>query len=216
MIARSSSIPRSLGAAAEAAIGARGQPSRLKRVVERSPVPLAMVDNERWYREVNTPARLVFRLSLGELRRLRIDDLTPPQLGPTIEEAWERLIRTGCTTGPYEIASPDGGRLDVIYYGLANALPDLHLFAFIPAAWPEAEFLRDLEAGGSDRLPSLTPRELQLLELAAEGLVGPMIAEELVISTATVKTHFGHIYAKLGVRDRAAAVAKAMRLGLIA
>jgi DNA-binding NarL/FixJ family response regulator len=216
MIVRSSSIPRSVGAAAKAAIGARGQPLRLKRVVERSPVPLAMVDNERRYREVNTPARLVFRLSLAELRRLRIEDLTPRHMRQTIEDDWERLMRTGCTAGPYEVASPDGGRLDVIYYGLANALPGLHLFAFAPAAWPECELMGALQTLGPDPAPSLTPRELELLELAAEGLVGPMIAQELVISTATVRTHFRNIYAKLGVRDRAGAVAKAMRLGLIA
>ena len=216
MIVRSSSIPRSVGAAAKAAIGARGQPSRLKRVVERSPVPLAMVDNERWYREVDTPARLVFRLSLAELRRLRIEDLTPRHMWQTIEDDWVRLMRTGCVAGPCEFVSPDGGRLDVVYCGLANALPGLHLFAFAPAAWPECELMGALPTLGPDPAPSLTRRELELLELASEGRLGPMIAEELVISPATVRTHFRNIYAKLGVADRAGAVAKAMRLGLIA
>jgi len=42
-----------------------------------------------------------------------------------------------------------------------------------------------------------------------------MIADELVVSQATVNTHFQHIYNKLAVRDRGAAVAKGMRLGLI-
>jgi DNA-binding NarL/FixJ family response regulator len=216
MIVRSSPIPRSIGAAAKAAIGARGQPSRLKRVVERSPVPLAMVDNERRYREVNTPARLVFRLSLAELRRLRIEDLTPRHMWQTIEDDWVRLMRTGCVAGPCEFVSPDGGRLDVVYCGLANALPGLHLFAFAPAAWPECELMGALQTLGPDPAPSLTRRELELLELASEGRLGPMIAEELVISPATVRTHFKNIYAKLGVADRAGAVAKAMRLGLIA
>ena len=54
-----------------------------------------------------------------------------------------------------------------------------------------------------------------MLELSADGLNGPAIAKALVLSTATVRTHFGHIYTKLEVTDRAAAVAKAMRLGLI-
>ena len=43
-----------------------------------------------------------------------------------------------------------------------------------------------------------------------------MIASELVVSTATVRTHFEHIYAKLAVSERGAAVARSMRLGLIA
>jgi PAS domain S-box-containing protein len=61
----------------------------------------------------------------------------------------------------------------------------------------------------------ISPRELEILRLAAEGNTGPEIAEALVLSTLTVKTHFANIYGKLGVSDRAAAVAQAFRLGLI-
>jgi PAS domain S-box-containing protein len=61
----------------------------------------------------------------------------------------------------------------------------------------------------------LTPRELEVLALAATGLAGPGIAERLVISPSTVKTHFENLYEKLGVSDRAAAVAEALRSGLI-
>jgi PAS domain S-box-containing protein len=66
---------------------------------------------------------------------------------------------------------------------------------------------------GSGR--SLTPRELEVLQLAANGHSGTAIASRLVISPSTIKTHFNHIYEKLGVSDRAAAVASALRLGLI-
>jgi PAS domain S-box-containing protein len=62
---------------------------------------------------------------------------------------------------------------------------------------------------------ALTKRELEVLRLAAEGVTGPQIAERLFISPATVKTHFEHIYEKLAVGDRAAAVAHALRTGLI-
>jgi DNA-binding CsgD family transcriptional regulator len=61
----------------------------------------------------------------------------------------------------------------------------------------------------------LTERELEVLRLAAEGNTGPQIAEKLFISPATIKTHFQHIYEKLGVGDRAGAVAHALRIGLI-
>ena len=61
----------------------------------------------------------------------------------------------------------------------------------------------------------LTARELEVLQLAADGLPGRAIAERLVVAPATVKTHFEHIYRKLGVSDRAAAVATALRQGLI-
>jgi PAS domain S-box-containing protein len=62
---------------------------------------------------------------------------------------------------------------------------------------------------------ALTPRELEVLQLAAQGCSGRQIAERLVLSPATVRRHFEHIYAKYGVSDRAAAVAKALREGLI-
>ncbi len=61
----------------------------------------------------------------------------------------------------------------------------------------------------------LTPREQTVLQLAAEGLPGPAIAERLGLSYATVRTHFGHIYMKLEVGGRGGAVAKGMRLGMI-
>jgi DNA-binding CsgD family transcriptional regulator len=61
----------------------------------------------------------------------------------------------------------------------------------------------------------LTPRELEVLALAAEGQTSPQIAERLVISPETVKSHLRNVYAKLDVKDRAEAVALAVRSGLI-
>jgi len=61
----------------------------------------------------------------------------------------------------------------------------------------------------------MTPRESETLRLIAEGLSAPAIGDALHLSTATVKTHLQHIYAKLGVSERAAAVAEAMRRGLL-
>jgi DNA-binding NarL/FixJ family response regulator len=63
--------------------------------------------------------------------------------------------------------------------------------------------------------PALTPRELEVLQLAARGHTGREIGARLTVSRATVKTHFEHIYEKLHVSDRAAAVASALRLGVI-
>ncbi|MEO9173879.1 MAG: response regulator transcription factor [Gaiellales bacterium] len=63
--------------------------------------------------------------------------------------------------------------------------------------------------------PILTSREREALDGLARGLSAPAIARELVLSTATVKTHLQHLYEKLGVSDRAAAVAEAMRRGLL-
>jgi len=185
------------------------------RVFHRSPVPMVLVDQTRRFVDANTPALLALRLSLEELRRLRVEDLTPPELRPVMEAAWSRLLDAGCVAGPYALASPAGTRLEITYYALANALAGLHLAAFAPASWPEHELIRSVDLPDSDEASALTPREIEVLELAAEGQGARQIAAQLVISPSTVRTHFEHIYRKLGVRDRAAAVAKAMRLGLI-
>jgi two-component system nitrate/nitrite response regulator NarL len=66
-----------------------------------------------------------------------------------------------------------------------------------------------------DPRPRLTPREREILSLAAEGRSGPEIARKLFLSPATVKTHLSNIYEKLDVSDRAAAVAKALREGVL-
>jgi DNA-binding CsgD family transcriptional regulator len=63
--------------------------------------------------------------------------------------------------------------------------------------------------------PVLTPREVQVLQLAARAMSATAIAAEMQVSPATVKRHFEDAYARLGVSDRAAAVAVAMRQGLI-
>jgi len=63
--------------------------------------------------------------------------------------------------------------------------------------------------------PLLTERERQVLELLCDGLSAPQIAQKLFLGTTTVKSHLGRLYEKLGVSDRAAAVAEAMRRGLV-
>jgi len=78
--------------------------------------------------------------------------------------------------------------------------------AVIPFSPPAAR-----EAG-----PDPTPREIEVLQLVADGLVNREIGERLFLSEETVKSHVRHLLAKLQARSRAHAVAVGFRRGLIA
>ena len=76
-----------------------------------------------------------------------------------------------------------------------------------------AKLMRGL--GREPDAEELTEREREVLALVADGATNRAIARQLHLSEATVKTHLVHVYAKLGVDDRTAAVTTALRRGLL-
>lgn len=87
--------------------------------------------------------------------------------------------------------------------------------AFVGAEQARRHMQHSREGGAARDIPALTPREVEVLVLASHGLTSGEIAEELFVSTMTVQTHFKNIYVKLGVGNKAAGVAVALRHGLI-
>jgi DNA-binding NarL/FixJ family response regulator len=104
---------------------------------------------------------------------------------------------------------------------LLKDTPREELFRAVSAAHRGESVLSPAVAGrliGRLRSPEREPlsqRELEVLRLIARGGTNREAAARLFISEATVKTHLLHVYAKLGVRDRAAAVAAAFERGLL-
>lgn len=68
---------------------------------------------------------------------------------------------------------------------------------------------------GPEMIESLTPRELEILQLIALGKTNPAIAQQLVVARGTVKAHTASIYRKLEAANRTEAVARARDLGLL-
>ena len=79
----------------------------------------------------------------------------------------------------------------------------------------EGGVLHQIRLHAVERQVTLTGREREVLRLVADGGSAPEIASRLFIEASTVKSHLHSIYEKLGVSDRAAAVAEGMRRGLL-
>jgi PAS domain S-box-containing protein len=140
----------------------------------------------------------------------------------TTDVARDRVVRPrdatlarGIVSGvAFPAVGPTGPVAVLAFYSFERRVPSAELLRTLTAIGGElGRFLsrRRTELGPAP----LTERETEVLRLAAEGFSGPGIAEQLGLSPATVKTHFEHVYEKLGVGDRAAAVAQALRTGLI-
>ncbi|WP_306366401.1 response regulator transcription factor [Nocardiopsis sp. CC223A] len=104
-------------------------------------------------------------------------------------------------------------------YMLKDAPPDRLCEAVRTASQGRTALDPDVAGRLMDRLrsprPALSGRELEILGLLARGLSNRAIARELFISEATVKTHLVHVFDKLGVDNRTAAITTALQRGLI-
>jgi DNA-binding NarL/FixJ family response regulator len=141
--------------------------------------------------------------------------------------AIRRLREQGCEARVLVLTTYDSDSdvLPAIRAGATGYLlkdtPREELFRAVSAAYRGESVLSPAVAGrliGELRSPArdeLSQRELDVLGLIAQGCTNREAASRLFISEATVKTHLLHAYAKLGVRDRAAAVATAFTRGLL-
>jgi two-component system nitrate/nitrite response regulator NarL len=161
--------------------------------------------------------------ALREIRRLRPDvavlDVGMPGLsGPGVVEALiddgdvptRILLMSGlATSGMAQRALAAGADGFIDKQATAEEL----CAALWAVARGECVVSPRLTAPGVDR--RLSSREHEVLLLVSDGLSAPQIADRLTLSSHTVKTHMRNLYDKLGVTDRAAAVAVAMRRGLL-
>jgi LuxR family maltose regulon positive regulatory protein len=122
----------------------------------------------------------------------------------------EGFIRTFVDEGP-----PMARLLDeAVSRGIA---PDYarRLLAAFPDTQPEQPAPSKTQVPTSELVEPLSERELEVLQLLAEGLTNPEIAARLFLSLNTVKVHTRNIYGKLGAHNRTQAVAQARALGIL-
>ena len=123
------------------------------------------------------------------------------------EETVLRALRAGARGYLTKDAGADEIHRAILAVARGEAALDPAVQAHLVAAVAEGADAHALPDG-------LTPREAEVLTLIAGGLSNTQIAEQLVVSPATVKSHVNRVFAKAGVRDRAQAVAYAYRNGL--
>lgn len=120
------------------------------------------------------------------------------------------LIYQAMSTGAAGFLSKDADREEILDAVVAVARGETRVAPTLQGGLVEQIRMRE-----ASTRPVLSPREHEVLGLVAEGLSAPDIAARLQLGTTTIKTHLQAIYEKLGVADRAAAVAKAMRCGIL-
>ena len=169
---------------------------------------LFVVDDARRFVRVNEPALRLLGASREEILGQRIEHFTAPDQRSQLDQLAAALRRDGTLEGEYEVLRGNGRRSWVKFRACCEFGLGKHLIAAVETTGPDPPRVPAGTAG-------LTPREAEVLQLASYGYTTSQIGAVLVVSPATVKTHFEHIYDKLKARDRASAVANALRLGLI-
>lgn len=145
-----------------------------------------------------------------------MDGVTATSHIKLLEAAPSVLILTTYDTDADILAAVEAGASG---YMLKDAPPEQIRQAVLAAAAGQTALAPKIAAMLMNRIsnpaPALTPREVQLLGLLATGLSNRAIAKRIFISEATVKTHLVHIYGKLGVDSRTAAIAAATQRRII-
>jgi len=186
----------------------RGQPEHIPEVAGLG-YSLALQRNDPW-----VLGEIAYWMWRGGHKDIPLERLAQP-FADMIRGDWraaaEQWARIGC---PYEQA------LALIDGDEAAQLRALALFTALGAE-PAAALVRrqlHLDPPAAPRRAhsdELTPRELEVLTLIAEGLSNPAIAQRLIISVGTVKAHTAGIYSKLGVNNRVQALSRASELALL-
>jgi LuxR family maltose regulon positive regulatory protein len=133
--------------------------------------------------------------------------------------ALERALSRAEPEGFFRTFVDEGQPMARLLYEALNReiAPDYvrRLLAAFPVAEPELADSSQTQALESELVEPLSERELEVLQLIAEGLTNPEIAARLYLSLNTVKVHTRNIYGKLGVHSRTQAIAESQALGLL-
>jgi PAS domain S-box-containing protein len=175
-------------------------------VFRRSRNAMLVVDDERRYLAANDAATALLGVTEDQLRTMRVDDLAPPTNGD-VESTWREFLSRGSMTGRWHVTTAQG-EIEVEYSATANVAPGRHLSIILAPAPPESPAV-----SGASADERLTAREREVVAAIAEGQTTAEIARALYLSPATIETHVRKAMLRLGARNRAHLIARALQAG---
>jgi PAS domain S-box-containing protein len=175
---------------------------------------MALIDGQRRHVDVNGAYLRLLGYSRDRLLGRPVWELVRD--GPQYQEAeWAASLAEGRFTGETELIGADGGVVAVQWGATVEHVTGRQLVLFVALSTSRwgSRFRREpvSESKGVD----LSAREREIVRLVALGASGPEIADELVISHNTVRTHVRNAMIKAGARSRAHLVARAIGDGLV-
>jgi PAS domain S-box-containing protein len=171
-----------------------------KAAFDAAPDAIVVFDDEGNYVYVNKLAAAMYGMTRDELAGRRIGDFTTEPEKTNLDAFWTALRSEKVIEGRHRIVAPDGSERVVSFKTRADFVPGRHITVFRQQAGPRTRLSR---------------REQQVMQMLAHGHNGPSIAEQLVISPETVRTHVRNAMEKLGAKTRAHAIALAAAYGEI-
>jgi len=182
-----------------------------------------MADDQRRLINGNMPLCELLGIARDEMPWRTMDEFTPDRERQRLAQEWGAFLTAGALEGWYHANAASQEPMAVEFSATARVLPGRHLFIFIPVdeVFDAGAEAKEIEERGWKSMPPaqggapLTKREREVLMCVATGAQTNDAAEQLVVSSDTVKTHVANAMAKLGAHTRAHAIAIALTTGQI-
>jgi PAS domain S-box-containing protein len=176
-------------------------------IFERSSNAIVLFDDERRYVDVNPSAvGLLGRTREELLGTSSFENIRPTERSIAARQ-WQAFLKSGEYSGTRALVTPDGSEVEIDYAARLAVIGERRLAIFVSLT---NTHLPAGAAGGRAPAGSLTTREREVITLIAMGRETNEIAEQLHISSETVRTHVRNAMSKLGARTRAQLVAIAL------
>lgn len=182
-------------------------------LVDRLGVPASLHDVEGRFVHMNASAEKVAGKSIAEMRGKRFTEPLPPEVRESVEAHFRRAVEQREPTDFETVFVDANGQVRGVR---AQHLPLVEGDEVVGVLILAFDVRQPAPRPVIDPPPQLTPRQREILELLASGRSTAEIAQQLTLSTETVRNHLRSVLRELDAHTRLEAVATAQRLGLLA